>query len=40
MFAAIGGHLEIVNYLANNGANVNDKNDFGKFLILYSIVYN
>ena len=31
MWAADGGHLEVVKYLANNGANVNDKDDFGKF---------
>ena len=39
MQAAKEGHLEVVKYLANNGANVNDKSGAGKFLILYLIVY-
>ena len=38
MYAADRG-LEIVKYLANNGATVNDKNIIGKFLILYLIIY-
>ena len=37
MRAAENGHLEIVKLLLNQGANVNEKSDVGKFLILYFI---
>ncbi len=37
MFAAKYGHLETVKFLAN-GANVNEKDIIGKFLILYLIL--
>ena len=37
MKAAELGKLEVVKYLANNGANVNEKHKYGKFLILYLI---
>ena len=39
MFAARSGHLDIVKLLLNQGANVNDKSNDGKFLILYFIGY-
>ncbi len=35
MWAAKRGHRDIVNLLLNQGANVNDKNNDGKFLILF-----
>ena len=38
MYAASGGRLEVVKYLVNNGANVNDKDKDGKFSIHYLIV--
>ena len=37
MLAARGGHLDIVKLLLNQGANVNEKSNVGKFLILYFI---
>ena len=39
MFAAAGGNLDIVELFLNNGADVNDKSNRGKFLILYFIGY-
>ena len=33
MNAACRGHLEVVKFLANNGARLNDKNNKGKILI-------
>ncbi len=37
MIAADGGNLEIVKFLFKHGANVNDMDNFGKFLIPYCI---
>ena len=39
MLAAKKGYLEIVIFLIDNGANINDKSDKGKFVILYFIAY-
>ena len=39
MAAALNGHLDIVEFLVNNGADVNVKDNDGKFLILYFIGY-
>ncbi len=38
MYAAQGGHLEIVEFLLNKGADVRAKEDDGEFLILCFIV--
>ncbi len=37
MTAAVGGNLDIVKLFLNKGANVNDKSNDGKLLILYFI---
>ncbi len=37
MTAARNGHLEIVEFLVTHGADVNVKDNDGKFLILYFI---
>ncbi len=34
MFAAAEGNLDIVEFLLNNGVDINDKKNDGKFLIL------
>ncbi len=34
MYAAQGGHLEIVEFLLNKGADIKAKDKYGKFLIL------
>ena len=39
MAAAQGGNLDIVELFLNNGADVNNKDNIGKFLILYFIGY-
>ncbi len=36
-YAASAGHLDIVDFLVTHGANVNVKENDGKFLILYFI---
>ncbi len=38
MLAARDGHLDIVEFLLNNGNDIKDMDDNGKFLILYLIV--
>ena len=38
IYAADNGYLDIVEFLVNNGADVNVKGGNGKFLILYFIV--
>ena len=38
MTAAQGGHLEIVEFLLNKGADIKAKDKYGKFLILFFIV--
>ena len=39
IYAAEEGHLDIVEFLLNKGADVNAKDDDGKFLIFYFIGY-
>ena len=39
MFAAWYGQLDTVEFLVTHGADVNDKDEDGKFLILYFIRY-
>ncbi len=38
IYAAEEGHLDIVEFLLNKGADVNAKDDDGKFLIFYLLV--
>ena len=37
MYAAQKGHLDIVEFLLNNEADVDAKDNYGKFIILYFI---
>ena len=39
MFAASNGHADIVKYLIAQGANVNNKDEEGKFFILKSWLF-
>ncbi len=39
MYAARYGYLDIVKFLLNQGADINDMDDDGKFLIFYFIGY-
>ena len=39
MLAARGGYSEIVQYLIEYGANLNDKNCDGKFIMLYQFYF-
>ena len=39
IYATKGGHLEIVEFLLNKGADIKDTDRDGEFLILYFIVY-
>ncbi len=39
MYAAEKGHLDIVEFLLNNGGDIKAKDKYGKFLVLYFIVF-